>query len=50
MNNSQITLNDILSVDYHEDLLYFIVDKIDKAPRGTDIYPEYVFGSNSMSI
>lgn len=50
MENYRLTLEDILSLDYYEDLVYFIVDKIDKAPRGTDIYPEYVFGSNSMSI
>ena len=50
MENYKITLEDILSLDYYEPLVYLIVDKIDKAPRGTDIYPEYVFGSNSMSI
>lgn len=50
MEINQITLDDILTVSYHEELLYFISDKIDKAPRGTDIFPDYVFGSNAMDL
>lgn len=50
MENRKISLDDLLSVNYQEELVYFISDKIDKAPRGTDIYPEYVFGTNSLDL
>ncbi len=50
MENNQITLEDILNVGYHEELLYLISDKIDKTPRGTDIFPDDVFGSNSINL
>ena len=50
MENYKISLDDLLSIDYIEELVYFIADKIDEAPRGTDIYPEYVFGTNSLDL
>ena len=50
MENYNISLDELLSINYQEELVYFISDKIDKAPRGTDIYPEYVFGTNSLDL
>lgn len=50
MENYNISLDELLSINYQEELVYFISDKIDKAPRGTDIYPEYVFGTKSLDL
>ena len=50
MENYNISLEELLFVNYQEELVCFISDKIDKAPHGTDIYPEYVFGTNSLDL
>lgn len=50
MTNQTSFTGTIPEVGYEEELVYFIVDKIDKAPRGTEICPEYIFGTNSIDL